>query len=165
MKRFLTVCILMFSCIFSLTAATPTNEQTTFSIIKPDAVAANHIGSIISRFENSGLSVIGSKMILLTKDQAQKFYSTLKDKPFFPALISYMTSGPVVVQVLQGPDAVAKGREIIGATDPKKADPGTLRADFGTDITQNAVHGSDSVDSAKKEIAFFFKRDELFPRQ
>lgn len=157
------------SCIFGH-AATPTPEkapevmQQTLSIIKPDAVAANHIGAIIERLEKNGLRVIAAKMTKLTTKQAEDFYAVHKERPFYKDLVTFMTSGPIFVQVLQGPDAVALNRNVMGATDPKKAEAGTLRADFGTDVQNNAVHGSDSADNAKKEIAFFFKPNEIYTR-
>lgn len=137
------------------TCATLGAEQT-LSIIKPDAVQAHHIGDVISRFETNGLTIAELKMTKLTKDQAENFYAEHKGRPFYPNLVEYMTSGPVVVMVLDGDSAVTKNRTLMGATDPKKADKGTLRADFGTSIEHNAVHGSDSIESAKREITFFF---------
>lgn len=138
--------------------------ERTLSIIKPDAVAKNIIGEIISRFEKAGLTIVGMKMLLLTQEQAEGFYSVHKDKPFFRDLVKYMISGPVVVQVLEGENAIAKNREIMGATDPKQAAPGTIRADFGTSIEANAVHGSDSLESAAWEITYFFSENEIFSR-
>ena len=135
--------------------------EKTLSIIKPDAVAKNAIGEIISRFEKSGLRVAGAKMVHLSKSQAEQFYAVHKARPFFPALVSFMSSGPVLVQVLEGPNAIAKNREIMGATNPKDAAPGTIRADFADSIDHNAVHGSDAPDTAKQEIAFFFKPEEI----
>lgn len=137
----------------------------TLSIVKPDAVANNQIGEILEYLENGGLQVIGSKMIQLTPEQAKAFYSVHKDKAFFNDLIAFMTSGPVVVQVLEGEDAVAINRQIMGSTNPTEASPGTIRSDFGTDIQRNAVHGSDSPKTAEKEINFFFKPNELFPKK
>jgi len=131
-------------------------NQQTLSIIKPDAVAGNHIGEIISRFEKNGLHVVNIKMVRLSKEQAQKFYAVHKERPFFDALTEFMSSGPIVAIVLEGPNAIAKNRELMGATDLKKAAPGTIRADFAQSVTKNAVHGSDSVESAKEEILFFF---------
>jgi nucleoside-diphosphate kinase len=136
--------------------------QQTLSIIKPDAVAQNHIGGIIAKIETGGLKVVGIKMIKLSIDQAQQFYAVHKDRPFFNDLTTYMASGPIVVQVLEGVNAIEKYREITGATDPKRALPGTIRAEFGSDVQQNAVHGSDSVENAKAEISFFFKPNEIF---
>ncbi len=144
-------------------ATTQTLEQT-LSIIKPDAVGQNMIGNIIEYFERDGLSVVGAKMLHLTPDQAKTFYAIHKERPFFNELIEFMTSGPVLVMVLEGENAVARNRQIMGATDPSKASPGTIRADFATSIDRNAVHGSDSHANAKTEISFFFKSNELFPR-
>lgn len=141
----------------------PAKEQT-LSIIKPDAVAANHIGDIIARFEKAGLHIAGLKMLQLDTARAQQFYSVHKEKPFFNELVAFMTSGPIVAIVLEGPNAMAKNREIMGATDYRKALPGTLRADFGSTITKNAVHGSDSLENAKEEIKFFFAPNEIFSR-
>ncbi len=138
--------------------------ERTLSIIKPDAVAKNVIGAIYSRFENAGLKIIAARMMRLTREQAEGFYAVHRERPFFAELVAFMTSGPVMVQVLQGEDAVAKNRDLMGATDPKKAAPGTIRADFADSIEANAVHGSDSLENAKVEIDFFFKPDEIFPR-
>lgn len=137
-----------------------TNERT-LSIIKPDAVAKNAIGEIIARFEKGGLRVVAAKMMHLTKAQAEQFYGVHKERPFFPALVGFMSSGPVLVQVLEGENAVAKNRQIMGATNPKEATPGTIRADFADSIDHNAVHGSDSLENAKQEVAFFFKPEEI----
>lgn len=134
----------------------PVVNQQTLSIIKPDAVAGNHIGEIISRFEKNGLHVANIKMVRLSKEQAQQFYAVHKERPFFEALTEFMSSGPIVAIVLEGPNAIAKNRELMGATDLKKAAPGTIRADFAQSVTQNAVHGSDSAETAKEEILFFF---------
>jgi len=142
---------------------TQTLEQT-LSIVKPDAVAQNMIGNIIEYFEREGLSVIAAKMVLLSQDQAKAFYAVHKERPFYQELVDFMTSGPVLVMVLCGENAVARNREIMGATDPAKAAPGTIRADFATSIDRNAVHGSDSAKAAKEEISFFFKPSEIFPR-
>jgi len=135
--------------------------ERTLSIIKPDAVAKNVIGKIIDRFESNGLRIAACKKIKLTKEDAAKFYEVHKERPFFNDLCEYMSSGPVVVMVLEGENAVAKNRELMGATDPKKAAPGTIRADFAESIEANAVHGSDSLENAKKEIAFFFSEREI----
>lgn len=153
------------SLLFAATIATadPQIEQT-LSIIKPDAIEHNHIGDIEAYFENSGLRIVGAKLIHLTPEQAKAFYSVHKERPFYNDLVKFMTSGPVLVQVLEGEDAVAQNRKIMGATDPANATPGTIRADFGTDVQQNAVHGSDSLDNAKKEISFFFKPEEIHSR-
>ena len=135
--------------------------EKTLSIIKPDAVAKNVIGKIIDRFESNGLRIAAMKKIKLTKEDAAKFYEVHKERPFFNDLCEYMSSGPVVVMVLEGENAVAKNRELMGATDPQKAAPGTIRADFAESIEANAVHGSDSLENAKKEIAFFFAEREI----
>jgi nucleoside-diphosphate kinase len=130
--------------------------QRTLSIIKPDAVAKNVIGEIISRFEKNNLKIIAAKLITLSASDAGSFYAEHKGKPFYDDLIEFMTSGPVFIQVLEGEDAISKNRELMGNTDPSKADPGTIRADFAQTIDANAVHGSDSEISAEREIAFFF---------
>jgi len=130
--------------------------QRTFSIIKPDAVAKNIIGKIYARFEEAGLKIVASKMLHLTPEQAGEFYAVHKERPFYSDLIAFMTSGPVMVQVLEGEDAIARNREIMGATNPKDAAPGTIRADFAETVDENAVHGSDGPETAKVEIAFFF---------
>lgn len=140
-----------------------TVEQT-LSIIKPDAVGQNMIGNIIEYFERDGLSVTAAKMLHLSETQAKEFYQVHKERPFFGELVEFMVSGPVLVMVLEGENAVARNRQIMGETDPEKAAPGTVRADFATTIDRNAVHGSDSLDNAKTEIAFFFKPNEIFPR-
>lgn len=140
------------------------DKEQTLSIIKPDAVQSDYIGSIIQRFEQKGLKVIAIKMLQLSKQRAGEFYAVHKERPFYGELTDFMSSGPIVVMVLQGEKAISKNREIMGATDYKKAAPGTLRADFAESLTMNAVHGSDSPESAKAEIAFFFKPDEIFPR-
>ena len=136
----------------------------TLSIIKPDAVAQNVIGKIYNRFEEQGLRIIAARMLRLSRAQAEQFYEIHRERPFYPELVAYMTSGPVMVQVLEGDDAIARNREIMGATDPKKAAPGTLRAQFAESITRNAVHGSDAAETAAVEIAFFFGQDGLCPR-
>jgi nucleoside-diphosphate kinase len=138
--------------------------ERTLSIIKPDAVAKNHIGDIIGRLEKAGLKVVAARMKHLTPGEAEGFYAVHKERPFFGDLVKFMTSGPVVVQVLEGENAVARYRDIMGATDPKKAAPGTIRADFADSIDENAVHGSDSLENAKNEIAYFFRAIELCPR-
>ena len=138
--------------------------ERTFSIIKPDAVRRNLIGDIYSRFEKAGLVIIGSRMLKLTSEQAAGFYAEHEGKPFFEDLCSYMKSGPVMIQVLEGDDAISVNRRLMGATDPKEAAPGTIRADFAESIDANAVHGSDSPVSAQREIGFFFKDDELLSR-
>lgn len=138
--------------------------ERTISIIKPDAVAKNVIGKIYSRFEDAGLKIVAAKMKHLSQDDAEGFYAVHKERPFFNDLVSFMTSGPVMIQVLEGEDAVAKNREIMGATNPKDAAPGTIRADFAETIDENAVHGSDSAENAKIEIDYFFNEDEICPR-
>lgn len=138
--------------------------ERTLSIIKPDAVAKNIIGEIYSRFEKAGLRIIAARMMHLTRQQAEGFYAVHKERPFFADLVKFMTSGPVMVQALEGESAIAKNRELMGATDPKKAAPGTIRADFASTVDENAVHGSDGPDTAQAEIAFFFKPEELCPR-
>jgi nucleoside-diphosphate kinase len=135
--------------------------ERTLSIIKPDAVAKSVIGQINARFEKAGLRIVGAKMMHLTQKQAQEFYAIHSERPFFNGLVSFMSSGPVMVQVLEGANAVATNRQIMGATNPKEADAGTVRADFAESIDHNAVHGSDSADNAKQEIAFFFKPEEI----
>ncbi|MDP1519460.1 nucleoside-diphosphate kinase [Porticoccus litoralis] len=138
--------------------------ERTLSIIKPDAVAKNVIGQIYSRFENAGLKIVAAKMLHLSKEKAGGFYAEHKERPFFADLVGFMTSGPVVVQVLEGENAVALNRELMGATNPKEADAGTIRADFAESIDANAVHGSDSTTSAAREVAYFFAEDEICPR-
>lgn len=138
--------------------------ERTLSIIKPDGVAKNVIGEIYSRFEKNGLRIIAAKMKQLSKQEAEGFYAVHRERPFFPALVSFMTSGPVMIQVLEGEGAIAKNRDLMGATDPKKAAPGTLRADFATSIDANVVHGSDGADTARTEIGYFFSDLELCAR-
>lgn len=138
--------------------------ERTISIIKPDAVAKNVIGQIYSRFENNGLRIIAAKMKHLSQQEAEGFYAVHKERPFFGELVKFMTSGPVMIQVLEGENAVAKNRELMGATNPKEAAAGTIRADFAESIDANAVHGSDSLENAAIEIAYFFGDGELCPR-
>lgn len=145
---------------FSLFADDPAQQQT-LAIIKPDGVVNKHIGEIISRFEKNGLQVAAVKMIHMSPEQASEFYAVHKDRPFYKDLVKMMSSGPVVVMVLEGNNAVAKNRELIGATDPKQAEKGTIRADFGVSKTENTMHGSDSVENAELEIAFFFQPEEI----
>jgi len=135
--------------------------ERTFSIIKPDAVAKNVIGPITAKLEHAGLRVVASRMTRLTEAQAKAFYAVHKDRPFYAGLVKFMTEGPVVVQVLEGENAIAKNREVMGATNPEKAAAGTIRKEFATDIERNAVHGSDAPETAKEEIAFFFSTAEL----
>ncbi|BAE75039.1 Nucleoside diphosphate kinase [Sodalis glossinidius str. 'morsitans'] len=138
--------------------------ERTFSIIKPNAVAKNVIGAIIQRFESTGLTVVGAKMLQLTREQAEGFYAEHKGKPFFDSLVDFMISGPILVQVLEGEDAVRRNREIMGATNLANALAGTLRADYADSFTENAVHGSDSAESAAREIAYFFADGEVCTR-
>jgi nucleoside-diphosphate kinase len=138
--------------------------ERTFSIIKPEAVAKNIIGKIYSRFEKGGLRIVAARMIHLTHAQAEEFYAIHKERPFFKDLVSYMTSGPVMMQVLEGENAIARNRELMGATNPKEAAPGTIRADFAESIEANAVHGSDSLANATVEIYQFFSAEEVYPR-
>lgn len=135
--------------------------ERTLSIVKPDAVGRNLIGEIVRKFEAAGLRIAAAKLIRLTPDRAQGFYAVHKARPFFQGLCDYMSSGPIFVSVLEGESAVAKNREVMGATDPAKAAPGTIRKEFGKDIEQNAVHGSDAPETAATEIAFFFRPDEI----
>jgi len=138
--------------------------ERTLSIVKPDGVEKNIIGEIYRRFEQSGLNIVAARMVHLSPEQAGDFYAVHKERPFYNDLIGYMTSGPVMVQALEGEDAVAKNREIMGATNPAEAAAGTIRADFATSIEQNVVHGSDALDTARAEIAFFFNDDQICPR-
>ncbi|HGF4087795.1 TPA: nucleoside-diphosphate kinase [Yersinia enterocolitica] len=137
--------------------------ERTFSIIKPNAVAKNNIGAIYARFESAGFKIIAAKMLHLTKEQAEGFYAEHKGRPFFDGLVEFMTSGPVMIQVLEGENAVQRHRDIMGATNPDNALAGTLRADFADSFTENAVHGSDAVESAQREIAYFFSDNEICP--
>lgn len=138
--------------------------ERTFSIVKPDAVGNNLIGKIYQRFEDAGLKVIAAKMVHLTPERAGEFYAVHKDRPFYNDLVSFMVSGPVMVQVLEGENAVARNREVMGATNPAEAAPGTVRADFAKTVDENAVHGSDAPETAAEEIAFFFAEDEICRR-
>jgi nucleoside-diphosphate kinase len=138
--------------------------ERTLSIVKPDGVRADLIGDVYRRFEKAGLSIIAARMRHLSQLEAEGFYAVHRERPFFEDLVRYMTSGPVVVQVLEGENAIARNREIMGATDPKKAAPGTIRADLAKSIEQNVVHGSDAAETAAREIAFFFAETELHPR-
>jgi nucleoside-diphosphate kinase len=138
--------------------------ERTFSILKPDAVAKNVIGQILSRFEAAGLKIVAARMMHLSRAQAEGFYAVHRERPFFKDLVDFMVSGPVLVQVLEGDNAILKNRELMGATDPKKAAKGTIRADFAESIDANAVHGSDGPDTARTEIAFFFPGYEVFSR-
>ncbi|MFZ2235463.1 MAG: nucleoside-diphosphate kinase [Dokdonella sp.] len=138
--------------------------ERTLSIIKPDAVAKNVIGEIYSRFEKAGLKIVAARYRQLTRQQAEGFYAVHKDRPFFGALVDFMISGPVMIQALEGENAIALHRELMGATDPKKAEPGTIRADFAESIDANAVHGSDAADTAADEIAYFFDSSDIHSR-
>ena len=138
--------------------------ERTLSIVKPDAVAKNVIGAIYSRFEQAGLKIVAARMEHLSRERAEGFYAVHRERPFFKDLVAFMTSGPVMIQVLEGDNAVAHHRQIMGATDPAKAAPGTIRADFASNIEENAVHGSDSQENAAIEIAYFFGKDQLCPR-
>jgi nucleoside-diphosphate kinase len=138
--------------------------ERTLSIVKPDGVSADLIGEVYRRFEKAGLAVIAARMLQLSQREAEAFYAVHRERPFFPDLVRYMSSGPVMVQVLEGENAVARNRDIMGATDPKKAAPGTIRADLAESIERNVVHGSDAADTAAREIAFFFSTTELHPR-
>jgi len=138
--------------------------ERTFSIVKPDGVEKNLIGEVYRRFEQADMQIVASRMLHLTREQAEGFYAVHKERPFYKDLVSYMISGPVMVQVLEGEDAISKNREVMGATNPADAEPGTIRADFAASIEENVVHGSDGPDTAREEIAFFFSDDEICPR-
>lgn len=138
--------------------------ERTLSIIKPDAVAKDLVGKILTRFEQGGLRIVAAKMLRLTRARAEGFYAIHKTKPFYQSLVDFMVSGPILIQVLEGEDAIIKNRHLMGATDPKKADSGTIRADFASSIDFNAVHGSDSPETAKQEIEFFFQPSEIYSR-
>ncbi len=138
--------------------------ERTLSIIKPDAVANNIIGEILRRFEEAGLRIVAAKMVHLTQNQAEGFYAVHRERPFFNDLVRFMQSGPILIQVLEGENAIEKNRDLMGATDPAQAAPGTIRAVFATTVDENAVHGSDGPDTAAQEIGFFFKPDEICPR-
>ena len=138
--------------------------ERTISIVKPDAVGKNVIGKIYSRFEENGLRIVAAKMKHLSVREAQEFYAVHKERPFYDSLVAFMTSGPVIIQVLEGENAVAKNRELMGATNPAEAAPGTIRADFAESLSVNAVHGSDSLENAAIEIAYFFSQSEICPR-
>ncbi len=138
--------------------------ERTLSIIKPDGVQKNLVGEVCKRFEDAGLRIVAAKMKHLNLREAQSFYEVHRERPFYGDLVSYMTSGPVVIQVLEGEDAIDRNREIMGATNPKEAEPGTIRADFADSIEENIVHGSDAADTAAREISFFFSETEICPR-
>ena len=138
--------------------------ERTLSIIKPDAVAKNAIGEILSRFERAGLRIVAAKMAHLTRERAEAFYAVHRERPFFSELVEFMISGPIMVQVLEGENAIERNRELMGATNPADAAPGTIRADFATEVTENAVHGSDGPQTAATEVEFFFSAREICPR-
>ena len=138
--------------------------ERTLSIIKPDAVAKNAIGQICARFEAAGLTIVAARMVHLSRERAEAFYAVHRERSFFAELVEFMTSGPCMVQVLEGEDAIAKNREVMGATNPAEAAPGTIRADFAVEVTENAVHGSDGPDTARSEIEFFFGSGGICPR-
>mgnify|MGYP006295204803 CR=1 FL=1 len=138
--------------------------ERTLSIVKPDAVSKNLIGEIYKRFEDAGLRIVAAKMLHMTRDQAERFYAVHRERPFFENLVEFMTTGPIMVQVLEGENAIEKNREIMGATNPQEAAPGTIRADYARTIDENAVHGSDAPETARTEIDFFFDDDEICPR-
>jgi nucleoside-diphosphate kinase len=138
--------------------------ERTLSIVKPDGVSRNLIGEVCRRFEQSGLAIVGARMLRLSQAEAEGFYAVHRERPFFNDLVRYMTSGPIMVQVLEGDNAIAKNRDIMGATDPKKAAPGTIRADLAQSIEANTVHGSDAPETAAREIAYFFRETELYSR-
>ncbi len=138
--------------------------ERTLSIVKPDGVARNLIGEVYSRFEKAGLRIVAARMLHLSQSEAEAFYGVHRERPFFKDLVRFMTSGPVIVQVLEGEGAIAKNRDVMGATDPKKAAPGTIRADLARSIDENIVHGSDAADTAAREMAFFFREIEVCPR-
>jgi nucleoside-diphosphate kinase len=169
MNRFLAlivVILLVFvgAFFFYQKKLTQSKQQQTFAMIKPDAVAANVSGQIIAQIEAAGLQVVAMKMTRMSMSDAEQFYLPLKDRPFYSSLAKYMSSGPIIVMVLEGENAISSYRQLMGATDPQKAAENSLRKRFGKDVEHNAVHGSDSADSAKKEIAFFFTDNEIFPR-
>jgi len=157
--------LLVLFCTFAMHAlageVSMPERQQTLSIIKPEAVADHHIGEIIARFEKAGLQIAAIKKVKLSEERARAFYAVHKERPFYQTLTEYMASGPIVVMVLEGDNAISKNRELMGATDPQKATSGTIRKDFGQSITKNAVHGSDSPETARQEIAFFFLEEEM----
>lgn len=163
MKKF---CVTFFLALFSFVSLHGAEKvEQTLSIIKPDAVERNLIGPIVTVFEQAGLHVIAAQMLQLSSERAALFYQEHKDRTFFKELVTYMTSGPIFVMVLEGPNAVEKNRELMGSTNPKEAKPGTIRTLYGQDVQRNAVHGSDSQKSAEREIAFFFTSAEIFPKK
>lgn len=163
MKKILSL-ILLALTLCGAVQASPSGKEQTLSIIKPDAVGANRIGEVVALLERGGLQVVAMKMMHLTQQQAEAFYAVHKERSFYPELVEYMISGPVVVMALEGPDAVLANRQIMGATNPEEAQPGTIRAQFGRNIQENAVHGSDSVENGRKEVNFFFHENELLKR-
>lgn len=161
MRRLSSFLFLLFAIISPVVAgASSLPKERTFAIIKPNAVADRQIGAILERIERNGLELVALKMACLSQEQAEQFYSVHKERPFFKQLVAFMTSGPIVAMVLEGPEAVTRYRQLMGATDPQQALPGTLRAEFGRDVTANAVHGSDLLEAAQREISFFFGSDE-----
>jgi nucleoside-diphosphate kinase len=158
------VCFFKHRTPFHKERGTKMADQRTLSIIKPDAVGKNAVGEIIARFEKAGLRIVAAKMLHLTREQAEGFYAVHKERPFFGDLCDFMVSGPCLVMTLEGEEAIARNREVMGATNPKEAASGTIRADFASSIDENAVHGSDAPETAKQEIAFFFDEQELCPR-
>ncbi|SCA62580.1 Nucleoside diphosphate kinase [Chlamydiales bacterium SCGC AG-110-P3] len=154
----LAYCLLLLA-----TAASASEREQTLAMIKPDAVATCHMGEIVSRYDKTDLRITAAKMKTLTKSEAEQFYAVHSERPFFTDLVRYMTSGPVFVMALEGPDAVKRNRELIGATDPKDAATGTIRSDYGKSISSNAIHGSDSAENARQEISFFFTAEEINP--
>jgi nucleoside-diphosphate kinase len=153
---------ILYFLLFNVEVVMPIER--TLSIVKPDGVARNLIGEVYSRFEKAGLRVVAARMLHLSQSEAEAFYGVHRERPFFKDLVRFMTSGPVIAQVLEGEGAIAKNRDVMGATDPKKAAPGTIRADLATSIDENVVHGSDAPDTAAREIGFFFRETEVCPR-
>jgi nucleoside-diphosphate kinase len=164
MKKIITTLLCALGSLTCLQGAAANAQEQTLSIIKPDAAAGNHVGAIIDLFEKNGLHIAALKMAKLTKEQASQFYAVHKDRPFYPELVNFMSSGPVVIMVLEGEGAIEKNRALMGATNPQQAAPGTIRALFAKSVGENAVHGSDAPETAKSEILFFFKPDEIFSK-
>lgn len=162
MKKVFFLVVSFFSIFLSSLHADVASDQRSLVIIKPEAVSEDHVGAILNRFEGVGLKIVALKMKEISKEEARAFYSALKSQSFFDALIDYITSGPLVAAVLQGPDVIAVERQIIGSTNPSNAEKGTIRKEFGKNIQMNAVHGSDSLESAAREIPFFFTPDEIY---
>lgn len=163
-KYFLLFVVVCFNFNALKAASSEGKIEQTLSIIKPDAVQNNHIGEIIARFEKANLRIAAIRMVKLSKEEAGKFYAVHRERPFYSELVDFMSSGPIVAMVLEGQGAIVHNRELMGATDPKKAEKGTIRADFAESMGRNAVHGSDSEEAAREEIQFFFKQNEIFPR-